>query len=406
MFTNCQNLTSVSFQKLKRIGSSFSELNSTESDEFRMPKISTLKLSSVEYADDCSFSILTNLTSTNMTNIKLTSLKTIQNMTFTDCNNLKEINLPNVIDNIDNTIEFPKSVTTISLPALNNNEDPLKIVEMPNLTSLNLNSIQRLELDTCQKLSKIDLPNCSSFYYSIGTCSSLTSISVGKIKELTFQFNSEEDNIKSMTFPELSILDNQCISYQNSLTSFTAKNLKIIGSYNFEKCQSLTAFSNDSVLSVYNNAFNECDKLKTISLPSAIEIGLGLAYGCSSLTALNIKNVKYLDKLDNCGKIAKLDFNNLSVFNGITNCQKLTAITFNNAIVMQDNIEECPLLANVNFSSMKYYDSTMFNIDKLENSEEGKDIKEGYKIKVPKAFYSQILEQYKDSPLKAHIISV
>lgn len=175
-------------------------------------------------------------------------IKAIPNETFTDCKNLKEINFPNSIEEID-------SYSVYNTQWYDNQPDGVIYVgkvalcykgEMPENTSIKIKE-------------GTELLAASAFcYYHI----------VANEYE-----NKYKDTLVSVELPStIKRIDNQAFLDCQSLKSITIPNgLTSIGTRAFENCSSLTSIKiPDTIICIQPRAFANCVNLKDIYIPSTL----------------------------------------------------------------------------------------------------------------------------------------
>ena len=205
--------------------------------------------------------------------------KLIADQTFSLCDGLTDITIPNSVTHIGfnvfegctglTSITIPNSVTYIGWNAFEGCTG-LTSITIPN----SVTSIGKYVFNDCTGLTSITIPNSitSIGYRAFGGCTKLTSItipnSVTSIGNFAFYGCA---GLTSITIP-------------NSVTN--------IGAYVFNGCSSLTSITlPNSVTYIGGNAFEGCTGLTSITIPNSVtSIGYEAFYGCTGLTSVTIPN--------------------------------------------------------------------------------------------------------------------
>lgn len=203
--------------------------------------------------------------------------KLIADQTFSLCDGLTDITIPNSVTHIGfnvfegctglTSITIPNSVTYIGWNAFEGCTG-LTSITIPN----SVTSIGKYVFNDCTGLTSITIPNSitSIGYRAFGGCTKLTSItipnSVTSIGNFAFYGCA---GLTSITIP-------------NSVTN--------IGAYVFNGCSSLTSITlPNSVTYIGGNAFEGCTGLTSITIPNSVtSIGYEAFYGCTGLTSVTI----------------------------------------------------------------------------------------------------------------------
>ncbi len=225
---------------------------------------------------------------------------TIAGRTFSGCDSLTSITIPDSVTSIGNyAFEYCSSLTSITIPAsvtsigddafrgcpslesitvgMNNktyHSDSNCLIETATKTLVlgcknsviptdgNVTSIGSYAFYGCSSLTSITIPNSvtSIGNYAFRGCSSLTSVTIGN--SVTSIGSSAFYNCKSLT----------SVTIPDSVTS--------IGGYAFEECTSLTSITiPDSVTSIGSYAFYNCDALTYVYYGGTLENKQGMTIG-------------------------------------------------------------------------------------------------------------------------------
>lgn len=204
-------------------------------------------------------------------------VKSVGEMAFINCSSLSSVSLPNTLERIWHqafkncsslaSISIPESVAKIDESAFNGCACLESVVLPEALTSISSGTFYG-----CTNLSFISIPKGVS---SIGgsafrDCSSLSSISipegVASISSYTFYGCT---NLTSVSIPST---------------------IKYISDYAFMDCTSLTSINLPvGLIKIYSSVFENCSDLSSIILPSSLEtLGSHAFAGCSSLITINV----------------------------------------------------------------------------------------------------------------------
>ena len=208
---------------------------------------------------------------------------------FKNCNNIRNISIPD-------------SVTSIGDYAFYNCSG-LTSITIPN----SVTSIGERAFAGCSGLTSITIPNSVT---SIGErafsgCSGLTSIiipdSVTSIGDGAFANCSK---LTSITIPDgVTSIGERAFLYCSSLTSVTIPNsVKSLGSYAFANCSKLTSITiPDGVTSIGERAFSQCDNLVTVTIPNSVtSIGYKVFY-----ESIDFQNIIFVGTKQEWNSISK-----------------------------------------------------------------------------------------------------
>ncbi|MBP1645609.1 MAG: hypothetical protein H6Q16_1184 [Bacteroidetes bacterium] len=231
------------------------------------------------------------------------SVMSIGNQVFSQCINLTSITIPNSVTSIgDSFFAFCVGLTSVNIPNSVTSIGDWVFNGCTGLTSITIpnsvTSIGRGAFWECSSLKSIILPNSvtsienSAFH----DCSSLSSItipsSVTSIGSSAFEntpwYNSKPDG--------LIYINNVLYSYKGIMPENTTINIqegtKSIVGLAFSGCSGLTSITiPNSVTSIGANTFMDCNRLTWIIIPDSVtNIGSGLFWGCSELISVQIPN--------------------------------------------------------------------------------------------------------------------
>ena len=259
------------------------------------------------------------------------TIKSIKGKTFANCKNLKEIVIPDTINiigegafsNCENLLKvvLPKSLSKIETSAFNNCKN-LKEIVIPDT----VNVIGEEAFSNCKNLIKVVLPK-----------------SLSKIETLAF---NNCKNLKEIVIPDT---------------------VNVIGEEAFSNCKNLIKVILPKSLSkIENETFAYCSSLKKIYIGENInEISPSAFYGCSnSLEKIIVdKNNKYYDSNNNCNAI--IDSVNNSLILGCKNTKipnKVICIG-ENAFAFNKKIKEINISNNIEFiKGNAFYNSSLRKI--------------------------------------------
>ncbi|MBQ4529180.1 MAG: leucine-rich repeat protein [Lachnospiraceae bacterium] len=188
-------------------------------------------------------------------------------------------------------IVIPDGITAINESVFWENESVITSVKIPS----SVKSIGDMAFYDCNSLKKVEISaGLKSIGDStFEDCISLSSIkipdSVTRIGEFAFSGCS---SLRSMEIPSgVTSIEYCTFAYCSSMSSIKIpKGVKSIGMEAFSECESLdNVIIPNSVTSIGESAFSGCSNLKTMELPiSVTEIGNGTFSGCSSLSNIVI----------------------------------------------------------------------------------------------------------------------
>lgn len=232
--------------------------------------------------------------------------KSIEAYAFYGCTNLRSC--------ISNSDTILHSITAIQMYAFNNC-DQLIDINVPNIaiignhafrncTSLNnvylgskLTSIGNYAFDGCTNLTKINIPDSVTNigFQAFSKCSSLTSVTipsgVTSIGTGTFKFCT---NLTTVTIPDsvTSIGDQAFYGCESLMGVIIPHGVTRINDHTFYECASITSITiPDSVTSIGRYAFRDCDGLTSITIPDSVISIEAYAFDmCSNLNNVIFEN--------------------------------------------------------------------------------------------------------------------
>ena len=210
--------------------------------------------------------------------------KLIADQTFSLCDGLTDITIPNSVTHIGfNVFEGCTGLTSITIPN--------------SVTDIGWNAFEG-----CTGLTSITIPNSvtSIGKYVFNDCTGLTSITIpNSITSIGYRAFGGCTRLTSITIPNsVTSIGNFAFYGCTGLTSITIPNsVTNIGAYVFNGCSSLTSITlPNSVTYIGGNAFEGCTGLTSITIPNSVtSIGSEAFYGCTGLTSVTIpNNVTYI----------------------------------------------------------------------------------------------------------------
>ena len=250
-------------------------------------------------------------------------LKIISESCFVGCSSLKEITLPEGLEEIEWRAFSYSGLESIVIP-----DSVKKLNGFSFCKKLKTVTIGRGVQEIGESTSKVSLGETKGGYTAVyanfnvapgafSGCTALTTViggdNVGKIGDEAFENCTSLTNIS--IGKKLQVVGNSAFKGCTSLTTFTMDNnlKKDIGSEAFKGCKKLTTVTiGDNLISIGGSAFEECEALTTVSIGDNLksigsfafskcrtlitvtigkgikEMGDGAFSYCSSLTTFNI----------------------------------------------------------------------------------------------------------------------
>ena len=224
----------------------------------------------------------------------------ITRMAFSDCVNLKSVDIPESVEDMrDSAFRGCSSLTSVVIPK---NVKTIPRNAFSACTALEsvileegISEIGTTAFYGCSSLKSITIPSSlkSIGYYTFQNCTSLESVTlkegISNIGDVAFYGCS---SLKSITIPS-SVKSIGDVTFQNctSLESVTLKEgISNIGYYAFNGCTSLKSITiPSSVKSIGWKAFENCTSLESVTLKEGISnIESNAFYGCTSLKSITI----------------------------------------------------------------------------------------------------------------------
>ena len=332
---------------------------------------------------------------TNLENIELHSLESIDNDIFYDCTNLKQLGLFRVktINNrLVNPFQGSNKLEKIQLLDLQIIDNPI-FANLQELKEIYLNKVQVINADDifqgCLKLEKINLSSLQNITtLFIGTLLKLNEIKLSSVKTITQpQIFQSCPNLKIIYLNQLLIIDNDILKNLNSfevalldsVTTITVDNvfegspnlkfiylpkLKKISDNMLNNCKKLEKIYLNTVDELTNQdkeLFKDYLQLKEIYLNSLTKINSNdIFVNCPKLIILiltNLKKIKGYNIIKNCPELFELYLNNLENITGnniFVNCSKLVILQLNKLLRINgsDIFKDCFSLVNINLNQV------------------------------------------------------
>ena len=167
-------------------------------------------------------------------------------------------------------------------------------------------------------------------------CTSLEGINddnmIGNIGESAFEGCSD---ISTVTFDNLTKINNNVFSNCTSLSSINIPNCSEVGQGAFKNCSSLKNVDISNCNKIGQEAFLDCSSLVNVNIPNCSEVGQGAFKNCSSLVKVRNNKTETLilnSTFENCGNLKDISFNNFSEIGekSFWACKSLEDINLNN----------------------------------------------------------------------------
>lgn len=295
-FSGCSQLENVVLKACKRIESNaFYDYN----DENWCRKLKSVgDISHCESIGSNAFHGCSSLTS-----VDLTSCKTLESNAFDGCSALESVGSTKLLTNISEAAFYGCS-------------------NLQNIYLSNCTSIGSLAFYNCG-IEKIDLSAIKTIEESaFSKCGGLTEVTGLKlIKSLPKGAFEECHKLSSIDLSKIESLGLGCMS-GTAVVTIELSNLKKWGVRVFKDCKKLTSVTfPESIESIPTMTFWNCEKLSTIDLSHCSLIGSGAFYNCTSLTnvnLLNVKQIEYTTYSENYQSFEEGSF---------MNCNNLTSVT-------------------------------------------------------------------------------
>lgn len=221
----------------------------------------------------------------SLTYVDLSSCKTIGRSSFSGCSALESVGSTKLLTNIPEAAFYGCS--------------NLQNIDLSNCTSIGSSAFYNCGIE------KIDLSAIKTIEESaFSNCSGLTEVTGLKlIKSLPDGAFEECHKLSSIDLSKIESLGLGCMS-GTAVVSVNLSNLKKWGVRVFKDCKKLISVTfPESIESIPTMTFWNCEKLSTIDLSHCSLIGSGAFYNCTSLTDVNlcnVKQIKYMTYTENC----------------------------------------------------------------------------------------------------------
>lgn len=409
MFKDCTNLSSVSLDDVRTVGSFafencgltklvLTKVNSLHENALaNNPNFQHISLSTITEFDLNVFSgseanitylaVSKSYISNNIDNGELGfsrfpkletlyyGVETVEKGAISNCTNLKKLYLQNAItledysiDNCPSLIDF----TGYSLVDIN----PLAFAGTKNIETLTVDKVtdssqisNAFNLDTLVTLSAYAVQEIPASFMS--GCTKLTTIKLNSVKIIPQSAFRGCTSLKSATFSgSTSTVEDNAFSGCSSLTSFSAHgSLKTVGQYAFAgtKLSSITTSTFVYVTAVGAYAFKDCTNLKSVEFRDAKTFGVNVFEGCTALTTATLTSATSLggNLFKNCVKLATVNLpaatnlDSAGVFEGCTSLKTFSSESVEN--LSDDFFRDCTTLQSVTLTALKSIPYNCFN---------------------------------------------
>lgn len=263
---------------------------------------------------------------------------------FYECKSLETVNMPNALSIGGNAFASCTALTTLNIPlATSAGSNAFRRSGIVNLSLPALESIGSEACVECKNLESINLPAMKTISNSVfNNCANLTTVAdmpqIESIGESAF---------------------NRCVSITGTIDISNATN---IGGWTFYGCTSLQGLVlNSENITVGDGAFSGCEALTTINTEGIEVLGRRTFEGCSSITSLDLTNLKRLEANNN--------YNEGSHFRGMSRLTTVTSLENLEFVDGNDSFYNCQSLVTAPLSNKLTRIPPYFfqNCYKLEN---------------------------------------
>ncbi|WP_295095224.1 leucine-rich repeat protein [Ruminococcus sp.] len=262
-------------------------------------------------------------------------------------NALVEVTIPKTVKNDTDTY----NVVAIGDSAFSNKQNITKVTINSNVKAIGSTAFQ-----ACNELQKVIINGKPELNYGIFTqCKKLNSVKLSNsIETIPFNMFWKCTSLTTIALPtSLTKIDHSAFQQCSSLQSITIPSkCSVISRSAFEDCTSLsniTFMNTDTSTEIQPSAFKGCSSLAVLQSPANANIGYS-AFRNSGLQTISI----------NGGNIGASAFEN---------CRKLKEVSFSgdNVILEVNAFYNCPILSNINISSMRKAKDYTWNPGAFEN---------------------------------------
>ena len=302
---------------------------------------------------------------TNLTEINLNNVTTIDVGAFSDCTSLTEVDLSKATKIGDGAFYGCTGLQKVNLSGITNAD-----------------AIGNYSFIGCNKLDSVILPEAKK-----GNKNDADRIEAIK-KKICLQVNGNETNDNGITFindpgpgvnteqKEMSEGTTFIVKTEEDFKKFSevkdkirkviiGGNIQQIGEGAFSGCTSLTEVDVSNVSTISGYAFSGCTSLQKINLSNVTDI-MGYAfYNCASLTEINLSNIGTIYKhvFDYCTSLTEVNLSNVRaiasyVFEDCINLQKVNLDEV--AEISMAAFYGCTVLTEVNLSNVTEIDNVAF----------------------------------------------
>lgn len=277
----------------------------------------------------------------SLTYVDLSSCKTIGRSSFSGCSALESVGSTKLLTNIPEAAFYGCS--------------NLQNIDLSNCTSIGSSAFYNCGIE------KIDLSAIKTIEESaFSNCSGLTEVTGLKlIKSLPDGAFEECHKLSSIDLSKIESLGLGCMS-GTAVVSVNLSNLKKWGVRVFKDCKKLTSVTfPKSIESIPTMTFWNCEKLSTIDLSHCSLIGSGAFYNCTSLTDVNLCNVKQIEYMTYTENYHSYEGGSFMYCNNLTSvtldsCQNLGNMAFYGCTSLKKVTVGCCQ----NFGEKVFYDCT------------------------------------------------
>lgn len=244
-----------------------------------------------------SLTVVSAMSSIPITTLSLRNCSTVADYMFLSCHKLQSVYIYGAT-NLKGTGIFQdcSALTTVSAPECTVvsyatfNRCAISSIYLPACTT-----IGRIAFGTCKNLTHVDLPACTTFYYSntasfmgFYNCTALEYVRLGGVVTMSSMLLQNFTTVKSVKLDNCTTLNANCFSGMKGLISASLPKVATVNATCFYDCIALPSINLPAAVTVQKLAFQNCSAMTKASIPLLTTLAAQAFQNCYALSQFTI----------------------------------------------------------------------------------------------------------------------